>query len=137
MNRRLPGNAVLMTVALLGVTACSGDDWSGEWTVKEVHTPMTGANINPLKEAMLGRTVQLSESKIVLPHYTKKGEEMVISVERVGPNPDSSGVVLYPPDGSRYLDGSLIVTTKPGDRVILHGVPRNGPSANFFLYLER
>jgi hypothetical protein len=35
------------------------------------------------------------------------------------------------------VDASLIVTPRADGTVVLHGVPRDGPSANFFLTLER
>lgn len=81
--------------------------------------------------------MKLSRSEIVLPHYTRKAERMVIPIERVEPQNEMGEIVLHPAEGTPYVDSSLILTPQDDGTVVLHGVPRDGPSANFFLTLER
>lgn len=124
-------------LAALSATACSDNDWSGQWTVAEVSTPLTGSSRNPLEKAMVGRDVILSETEAVLPHYTESTKTMVIPIERVESDPGSADVILHPSAGADHVDSSLIVTPQGDGSLIVHGVPKDGPSANFFLTLRR
>ncbi|MDZ7788596.1 MAG: hypothetical protein U5K73_10840 [Halofilum sp. (in: g-proteobacteria)] len=126
----------LLLNAVLGLAACSDGGWSGTWSVAEVSTPLTGANRNPLRDAMVGRSVELSRDRIVLPHYTDKTKRMIVPIERVEPDEQAAEIVLHPAE-NEYVTSSLILNRKADDILILHGVPKNGPSANFFLRLER
>lgn len=137
MPKRLVVLLALSLLAALTLSACSDTDWTGKWTVKEVSTPLTGAATNPLQEAMLGGSVELTRSEVVLPHYTRKLERMVIPIERVEPENDLGEIVLHPANGAPYVESSIILTPQADGTVVLHGVPRNGPSANFFLTLQR
>ena len=129
--------AMLTLLAALSLSACSDNGWTGEWTVKNVSTPLTGANTNPLREAMLGGRVKLSKTEVILPHYTRKTERMVVPIERVEPENELGEIVLHPSDRARHVDSSLIVTPQEDGTVVVQGVPPDGPSANFFLTLER
>jgi hypothetical protein len=137
LHPRPAARLTLTLLAALALSACSGNDWTGEWTVKAVRTPLTGASTNPLREAMLGERVKLTRSEVVLPHYTRETGRLTIPIERVEPANEAGEVVLHPAEGSRHVDASLIVTPRADGTVVLHGVPRDGPSANFFLTLER
>lgn len=124
-------------LAALSITGCSDDDWSGQWAVAEASTPMTGTSRNPLEKSMVGRQVTLSETRVVLPHYTSRTRDMVIPIERVESDPDSAEVTLHPADDARHVDAALIVTPQDDGSLILHGVPADGPTANFFLTLRK
>jgi hypothetical protein len=137
MPKRLVATLVLAFLAALTLCACSDTDWTGQWTVKDVSTPLSGAGTNPLKEAMLGGDVRLSRSEIVLPHYTRKLERMIIPIERIEPENELGEIVLHPADGAPHVESSLILTPQADGTVVLHGVPLDGPSANFFLTLHR
>ncbi len=140
MPPHLVATLSLTFLAALALGACSDNDWTGEWTVREASTPMTGAGTNPLQEAMLGGKVELSRTEVVLPHYTRETERMVIPIERVVPDPenDVDGVVLHPSEKGRHVDSTLSLAPQEDGTLILHGyLPRSGPSPPFFLTLER
>lgn len=137
MPARFVVTLAIALLAVLTLSACNDTDWTGKWTVEEVSTPLTGAATNPLQAAMIGGSVKLSPSEVVLPHYTRKIESMVIPIERVEPENKMGEIVIHPADGTPYVESSLILTPQDDGTVVLHGVPRDGPSANFFLTLER
>lgn len=137
MQKRLAATLAIALLTALTLGACTDNGWTGEWTVKDVSTPLTGAQTHPLREAMLGGKVKLTKTEVVLPHYIRKSERMVIPIQRVEPENELGEIVLHPTDGVRHVDSSLIVTPQEDGTVVLHGAPRDGPSANFFLTLER
>ena len=138
MSRHQPFPLLVLTLFIsLGVGACSDNGWKGQWKVVEVSTPLTGASRTPLEASMLGREVTLSAKRAVLPHYTEDTKTMVIPIERVESDTDSADVILHPSGTTRYVDSSLILTPQDNGTLILHGAPKDGPSANFFLTLRR
>ena len=140
MQKRLVAALALALPAALVLSACSDSSWTGEWAIKDVSTPMTGSGANPLGDAMLGEKVELSRSKVVMPHYTKKTERMVIPIERMVPDSenDVDGVVLHPSEKGRHVDSTIALAPQEDGTLILHGyLPRSGASPPFFLTLER